>query len=61
MKMKEFPVSNLLEKCFLEASHDFKLTSNGVQFPCHKLVIAGQSETLMVSLRARQGPPRLRA
>jgi len=46
MKMKEFPASNLLEKCFLNASYDFKLTSNGVEFPCHKLVIAGQSETL---------------
>jgi len=46
MKMNEFPVSNLLEKCFLGATHDFKLTSNGVEFPCHKLVIAGQSETL---------------
>jgi len=41
------PGPGLLESCFsMNVSPDFKLVSNGIEFPCHKIFIAGQSETL---------------
>jgi len=47
IKVKDFPMSDLLERCFsMNVSPDFKLTSNGTEFPCHKVFIASQSETL---------------
>jgi len=47
IEVKDFPMSDLLESCFsMKVSPDFKLTSNGTEFPCHKVFIASQSETL---------------
>jgi len=47
INVHDFPMSDLLERCFsMKVSPDFKLTSNGTEFPCHKVFIASQSETL---------------
>jgi len=46
-ELNEVSSLGLLENCFsMNVSPDFKLVSNGSEFPCHKIFIAGQSETL---------------